>query len=134
MAAQDWQALTRLTAGAPFYIERVRLADEEIAIEGRFAPPPLARLAADDALAKGGSRGVAVGHESADALQLDRDRVVHQIVRDLVRRAVIVAFYGLGVRGRCERRRRQFGRATSTRPTRWRGVCVLGWCGSIPMV
>ena len=48
MAPQDWQTLTRLTGGSPFYIERVRLGDQEIAIEGRFDVPPLARLAADD--------------------------------------------------------------------------------------
>src|SRR5258708_22662465 len=48
MAAQDWQTLTRLTAGAPFEIERVRLTGQEVAIEGRFALPPLAQLAADD--------------------------------------------------------------------------------------
>jgi len=48
MAARDWQALTRLTAGALFYIERVRLADEEVAIEGSFEPPPLARLTSED--------------------------------------------------------------------------------------
>ena len=48
MAPQDWQTLTRLTGGSPFYIERVRLADQEIAIDGRFDVPPLARLAADD--------------------------------------------------------------------------------------
>src|SRR5712691_1854724 len=48
MAAQDWQALTRLTAGAPFQIERVRLTDPDVAIEGRFELPPLARLAAED--------------------------------------------------------------------------------------
>ena len=48
MAAQDWQALTKLTAGAPFTIERVRLTDQDIAIEGRFEPPPLAQLPAED--------------------------------------------------------------------------------------
>ena len=48
MAAQDWQALTRLTAGAPFYIERVRLTAQDVAIEGRFELPPLAQLAAED--------------------------------------------------------------------------------------
>jgi hypothetical protein len=48
MAPQDWQTLTRFTGGSPFSIERVRLADQEIAIEGRFDVPPLARLAADD--------------------------------------------------------------------------------------
>jgi hypothetical protein len=48
MAPQDWQTLTRLTGGSPFYIERIQLADQEIAVEGRFDVPPLARLAADD--------------------------------------------------------------------------------------
>ena len=48
MASHDWQTLTRLSGGSPFYIERVRLADQEIAVEGRFDVPPLALLAADD--------------------------------------------------------------------------------------
>jgi len=48
MAAQDWQALTRLTGTAPFTIERVRLTDADVAIEGRFEVPPLARLTAED--------------------------------------------------------------------------------------
>src|SRR5580765_7861257 len=48
MATQDWQHLSRLTAGAPFEIERVRLTDQDVAIEGRFEVPPLARLAAED--------------------------------------------------------------------------------------
>ena len=48
MPPQDWQALSRLTAGAPFEIERVRLTDQGVAIEGRFELPPLARLAGDD--------------------------------------------------------------------------------------
>jgi hypothetical protein len=48
MVSHDWQTLTRLSGGSPFYIERVRLADQEIAVEGRFDVPPLALLAADD--------------------------------------------------------------------------------------
>jgi hypothetical protein len=48
MAAQDWQALTRLTGAAPFEIERVRLIDQDVAIEGHFEVPPLARLTAED--------------------------------------------------------------------------------------
>src|SRR5207247_3586838 len=48
MAAQDWQALTRLTAGDPFQIERVRLNDQDVAIEGRFELAPLALLPAED--------------------------------------------------------------------------------------
>jgi hypothetical protein len=48
MAAQDWQALTRLTQGMAFIIERVRLVDQDVALEGQFAPPPLAMLTAED--------------------------------------------------------------------------------------
>jgi hypothetical protein len=48
MKPRDWQDLTRLTGGAPVTIERVRLADSGIAIEGVFELPPLARLPAED--------------------------------------------------------------------------------------
>jgi hypothetical protein len=48
MITQDWQSLSKLTAGAPFEIERVRLTDQDVAIEGRFEVPPLARLSAED--------------------------------------------------------------------------------------
>ena len=48
MAAQDWQALTRLTGTAAFDVERVRLVSPDVAIEGRFELPPLARLSAED--------------------------------------------------------------------------------------
>jgi hypothetical protein len=44
----DWQELTDLTRGQPFTVERVRLADSGIAIEGQFEPPQLAQLSADD--------------------------------------------------------------------------------------
>ena len=44
----DWQELTRLTGGAPFVVERVRLAGKDIAIEGAFAPPQLAKLSGED--------------------------------------------------------------------------------------
>ncbi len=44
----DWQALTELTRGRPIVVERVRLADRDIAIEGAFELPTLAQLAADD--------------------------------------------------------------------------------------
>lgn len=46
--AQDWQALTALTRGQPMVVERVRLSNSDIAIEGRFALPDLARLSAED--------------------------------------------------------------------------------------
>ncbi len=45
---QDWQELTRLTQGAPLVVERVRLADRDIALEGQFALPQLAQLSSDD--------------------------------------------------------------------------------------
>lgn len=44
----DWQALVDLTGGAPLIVERVRLADRGIAIEGAFQAPQLARLTAED--------------------------------------------------------------------------------------
>jgi len=44
----DWQELTRLTGDQPFVIERVRLTGKDIAIEGAFALPRLARLSAED--------------------------------------------------------------------------------------
>src|SRR4026207_462159 len=48
MVTRDWQSLSKLTAGAAFEIERVRLTDQDVAIEGRFEVPPLARLSAED--------------------------------------------------------------------------------------
>src|ERR1700689_1338836 len=45
---QDWQELTRLTQGAPLVVERVRLADRGIVLEGAFELPQLARLAMED--------------------------------------------------------------------------------------
>jgi hypothetical protein len=44
----DWHDLTALTGGEAFVVERVRLIDKGIAIEGAFAPPQLARLTAED--------------------------------------------------------------------------------------
>lgn len=46
--SKDWQELTQLTQGRPIVVERVRLADKDIAIEGSFELPQLARLALDD--------------------------------------------------------------------------------------
>jgi hypothetical protein len=45
---REWIELTKLTGGAPIIVERVKLADSGIAIEGEFALPPLAQLEADD--------------------------------------------------------------------------------------
>ena len=47
-SSKDWQELTHLTQGHPIVVERVRIADKDIAIEGRFELPQLARLAMDD--------------------------------------------------------------------------------------
>jgi hypothetical protein len=44
----EWSDLTRLTQGAPIVVERVRLTESNVAIEGEFELPPLARLSADD--------------------------------------------------------------------------------------
>jgi hypothetical protein len=46
--ARDWQELTDLTQGRPVIVERVRLAEQDVAIEGAFALPELARLDAAD--------------------------------------------------------------------------------------
>ena len=48
LMASPWQDLTDLTGDGEFTVERVRLTDKEIAIEGRFDLPPLARLSAED--------------------------------------------------------------------------------------
>jgi hypothetical protein len=45
---KDWQDLIKLTQGSPIVVERVRLPDRDIALEGEFALPQLARLSADD--------------------------------------------------------------------------------------
>jgi len=47
-SSKDWQELTQLTQGAPVVVERVRLADKGIAIEGSFELPQLARLDMED--------------------------------------------------------------------------------------
>jgi hypothetical protein len=46
--ATDWQELTKLTQGQPILIERVRIADKDIVVEGRFELPQLARLSQED--------------------------------------------------------------------------------------
>ncbi|MDH4156029.1 MAG: DUF2089 domain-containing protein [candidate division Zixibacteria bacterium] len=46
--ALEWQELTRLAGGRPMVVERIRLADSGVAIEGSFQLPMLARLSAED--------------------------------------------------------------------------------------
>ena len=48
MDSQDWQELTRVTEGRAILVERVRLVDRDIAIEGRFELPQLAQLSSED--------------------------------------------------------------------------------------
>ena len=40
MTAQDWQTLTKLTAGSDFVVERVRMLESKVALEGQFELPP----------------------------------------------------------------------------------------------
>lgn len=44
----DWQHLTKLTDGASISVERVRVKETGVAIEGPFDLPPLAQLPAED--------------------------------------------------------------------------------------
>jgi hypothetical protein len=44
----EWQELTKLSGGGKLEIQRVRLLDRDIAIEGHFELPPLAQLTAED--------------------------------------------------------------------------------------
>ncbi|HEU5413840.1 MAG TPA: DUF2089 domain-containing protein [Candidatus Angelobacter sp.] len=46
--SREWQELTQLTQGAPIVVERVRLANKDIAVEGSFELPQLARLTMED--------------------------------------------------------------------------------------
>ena len=44
----DWQDLLRIAQGSPLVIERVRIAEKQIAVEGQFTLPELARLSLED--------------------------------------------------------------------------------------
>jgi hypothetical protein len=46
--ADNWKTLTELTQSREFNVERVRLRDSDIAIEGAFELPPLIQLPMDD--------------------------------------------------------------------------------------
>jgi hypothetical protein len=45
---QDWQELTRITGGAEIVVEKVRMVQKNVRIEGEFELPPLARLSGED--------------------------------------------------------------------------------------
>jgi hypothetical protein len=47
-ASTDWQELSQLTHGHPVVVERIRLSGRDIAIEGSFELPQLARLPMED--------------------------------------------------------------------------------------
>jgi hypothetical protein len=44
----DWQDLLRIAQGAPMVVERVRIPEKGIAIEGEFTLPELARISLED--------------------------------------------------------------------------------------
>ena len=44
----DWQELLRIAQGTPLVIERVRIPEKGIAVEGQFTLPELARLTLED--------------------------------------------------------------------------------------
>ena len=46
--AADWQELLRIAQGTPLVVERVRIPDKGIAVEGQFTLPELARLNLED--------------------------------------------------------------------------------------
>ncbi len=46
--ASDWQDLLRIAAGSPLVIERVRIPEKQIAVEGQFTLPELAGLSLED--------------------------------------------------------------------------------------
>lgn len=46
--AKDWQELTRITGDESLTVERVRLIEKDIVVEGSFELPPLAKLPTED--------------------------------------------------------------------------------------
>ena len=47
-SASEWQELLRIAQGSPLVIERVRIPEKELAVEGAFSLPELARLSLED--------------------------------------------------------------------------------------
>jgi hypothetical protein len=47
-SASDWQELLRMAQGCALIVERVRLPEKQMAIEGEFILPQLARLTLED--------------------------------------------------------------------------------------
>ena len=46
--AKDWHELTKISRGSPIVVERIRLIESDIALEGSFELPPMARLTMED--------------------------------------------------------------------------------------
>lgn len=46
--ASDWQDVLRIAQGGPLVVERVRMPEKGIAVEGAFTLPELARLSLED--------------------------------------------------------------------------------------
>jgi hypothetical protein len=46
--SSDWQDLLRIAQGSALIVERVRLTEKQIAVEGAFTLPELARLSLED--------------------------------------------------------------------------------------
>ena len=47
-SASDWQDLLRIAHGSSLVVERVRIPEKQIAVEGAFTLPELARLSIED--------------------------------------------------------------------------------------
>ena len=47
-SASDWQDLLRIAQGGPLVVERVRMPEKQITVEGTFTLPELARLSLED--------------------------------------------------------------------------------------
>ena len=47
-SVSDWQELLRIAQGGPLIVERVRVPEKHIAVEGAFTLPELARLSLED--------------------------------------------------------------------------------------
>ena len=47
-ANSDWQDLLRVAGGSPLVVERVRIPEKQIAVEGQFTLPQLAQLSLED--------------------------------------------------------------------------------------
>jgi hypothetical protein len=46
--ASDWQDLLRIAQGSPIVIERIGIPEKQLAVEGQFTLPELARLTLED--------------------------------------------------------------------------------------